>query len=148
MNELNNGRQDTMTTPPVAGASDTTTTDTTTTVKKKTVHSTSQPLLPKRDEGTLVEIMRIVSNDLRSLCDAVNQLNAELDAKDKPSEQDHAQAKALLKQMNAIVDQVMKINAFLIEQQAMNYKDILKWFLWAATACVAVAIGLKEYGLV
>lgn len=118
--------------------------ESTTDVKKK-LHSSPPPLLPKRDEGTLLEIMRNMSADIRSLCDAVNQLNSEIEAKDGPDAQDQAMMKALLKQMTVMMDQVMGINTFLIEQQAMNYKDILRWALQIATAALAVACGIKLY---
>lgn len=114
----------------------TTDTATATVVKKKTVHTTPQPILPKRDEGVLLEIMRNFGIDLKSLADAVNLLNAHLEAQNANSD------KILIR---SLIKQLQETNAKLIEAQSTTLKDYAKWAMWITTCALLGAGVIKLY---
>ena len=108
---------------------DTTTTTNTTNTTVKKVKKSCPPIIPKRDEGTFLEIIRGLAATLTTLADNTVKIDAHLEERASQDEEDR------------------KLIRLLIENQQKNYEKVLDWVIRAGMIAVLVATGGNWLGV-
>lgn len=118
-------------------------------------------LLPKGDEGVLVEVMRQLSRDMRKFADYMLTSNAE----DCVRAEGDAERKKLMEQIvsdlaivklalarmeeseseKKMLDHILKLDNQLQNFMMTKTSDIIKWGLWIATCALLAAGMIKLY---
>jgi hypothetical protein len=94
------------------------------------------PMLPKKDEAVLIEIMRNLSTDIKAIGENLITLNAYLEACDSPEER------------RKVLDILVKMNNMLVKNNKEMFEKYLEWAIRLLTLVVAGLGLLKVSGVI